>query len=114
MPGKSDLTADLATDALVQRLRADAEQFSREFAEIDADAFVQRVLDRLGLVPPSGPPVVTFVIDTVNDGVAIEVNDKQVWWESSFDRLGQWLQGNELLDRVVILKFRVTEDVDGG
>jgi hypothetical protein len=55
-------------------------------------------------------PVITFARDEVNDGVFIEVDGVQKWWENSFSSLDQFfLHAPELLGRPVILQFR-TED----
>lgn len=101
--------------AVLARLNADGEQFRREFAELDEAGFMERVMAKLGLdIPVEAVPEVTFVIDTINDGVAIEVGGKQVWWESTFSSVDQWLRDNPLLGKLVTLEFRVAEDVDGG
>jgi len=66
------------------------------------------------LMPPERRlPVLTLVHDNVNDGVAIEVNGKQAWWENSFDSIDQFfLHSPEFLGRPVILRTRTEDGVE--
>lgn len=81
------------------------------------DGTMARVRDLLteayaaGQQNPSGLPVVTLVTDCINDGVAIEVDGTQRWWENSFDDIDQFfLHSPELLGRPVILVRRTDDE----